>query len=120
MESNPAAGKIKTMLDKAALSGAFAMEEDRWRSLCAQRSIVEIDARKLSGFFLPVIVAKAKLLSKNSILLVRQNFEPVPLYNVLGKLGFVYYSDKINDHEFCAYFVRKRDIEPTEPQLHKQ
>jgi len=91
-------------IDQVLCKSHFKAQEIR------SRHIVKIDARTLSGFFLPVIVAKAKLLKKNSVLLVVQSFEPVPLYSVLAKLGFLYCTEKINNQEYHVYFVRKKEL----------
>jgi hypothetical protein len=113
LELNTAPWKNNKLLDTAKgnpLLESSPLKEERWRALRAQRDIVGIDARKLSGFFLPVIIAKAKFLGKNSMLLVKQSFEPSPLYNVLGKMGFVHYTEQISKHEFCAYFIRTKEV----------
>lgn len=79
------------------------------QSLLRTHKIVTVEAHKLKGFFLPVILAKAKMLGRGRILLIKQAFEPVPLYSVLGKLGFLYHTKKVNN-EYHVYFVRKDEI----------
>lgn len=89
----------------------FAIDDKgQIQSLMAQHEIVCINAQTLKGFFLPIIVTRAKLLRKNQILLIKQNFEPIPLYSILGKMGFMHYSEKIRDDLFHIYFVRKKEI----------
>ena len=78
-------------------------------SLLSNYSVNCLDARRLSGFFLPAIVAKARLLKSRQVLLVKQNFEPAPLYAVLGKMGFLYRTRKIDDH-YESYFIKQNDI----------
>ena len=71
---------------------------------------VIVDAQKLKGFFLPVIIAKAKLLGKKQMLLVKQSFEPLPLYAVLGKMGYVFFSEVTGNNTFHIYFIRKEIV----------
>ncbi len=78
-------------------------------SLLSKYSVICLDARQLSGFFLPAIVAKARLLKPEQVLLIKQNFEPAPLYAVLGKMGFLYRTQKI-DHYYESYFIKQNDL----------
>lgn len=43
------------------------------------------------------------------MLLVKQSFQPPPLFNMLAKLGFVYYCEKINENAYWTYFIRKKE-----------
>lgn len=110
------AGKTGKKIKKIAQStvsndsATFRLEQTEiLQSLLRTHKIVTVEAHKLKGFFLPVILAKAKMLGRGRILLVKQAFEPVPLYSVLGKLGFLYHTKKV-DNEYHVYFIRKDEI----------
>ncbi len=104
--------KIKKIAQSAVSKDSATFRLDGveiWQSLLRTHKIVTVEAHKLKGFFLPVILAKAKMLGRGRILLVKQAFEPVPLYSVLGKLGFLYLTKKV-ENEYHVYFVRKDEI----------
>lgn len=69
-----------------------------------------IDVRQLRGNFLPMIQKKAAELKENQGLCVIQSFEPVPLYAVLGDIGFEHETVKISNEEYHAYFYKAISI----------
>lgn len=76
-----------------------------------------LDARELTGFFLPEIIAKAKNVPPGMGLKIIQNFEPAPLYNVMSDMGWDHVTWKVSDEEFHIFFYR-RQTEPL-PQTTK-
>lgn len=66
------------------------------------------DARKLAGNFLPAITRRAESIKPGGGLHVIQRFEPVPLYTVLGDMGFEFETVKVSDDEYHVYFHRTR------------
>ena len=65
-----------------------------------------VDVRELRGNFLPMIQKKAETLVPGEGLRVIQSFEPVPLYAVLGDMGFERETVKISDEEYHVYFFK--------------
>ncbi len=68
---------------------------------------VEVDARSVSGPFLPYVLKHAKSLSSQQGLHVIQSFEPRPLYNVMAEMGFKYSTRQASNDEFHVYFYRE-------------
>jgi len=66
------------------------------------------DAREISGFFLPEIIAKSKSMPQGQGLKVIQNFEPVPLYDVMDKMGWGYVTRQAGAEEWQVFFYRKQ------------
>lgn len=65
-----------------------------------------VDVRTLRGNFLPMIQKKAAALPVGQGLRVIQSFEPVPLYTVLGDMGFEHETIQVAEQEYHAYFYR--------------
>jgi alkylhydroperoxidase/carboxymuconolactone decarboxylase family protein YurZ len=79
-----------------------------------------IDVRELRGNFLPLIQKKAAALAVGQGLRVIQSFEPVPLYTVLGEMGFEHETVQVSNEEYHVYFCKTAtpDTEiPTAPPL---
>ncbi len=70
------------------------------------------DVRGLSGNFFPGIKKLAMKIPKGQGLEIIQTFDPLPLYEVMEDLGFEYHTEKVDEHEFHAYFYRKEVKEP--------
>ena len=66
-----------------------------------------LDARKLSGFFLPEIIAKAGDVPPGVGLKLIQSFEPVPLYDVMTDMGWDHVTRRVSDEEFHIFFYRQ-------------
>ncbi|MDY0140554.1 MAG: hypothetical protein RBR97_01515 [Bacteroidales bacterium] len=75
------------------------------------------DVRPLKGNFLLAIIKKAKQISKGNGIVIIQNFEPIPLYNSMGNLGYEYYTEKKAKDEYYTYFYRKKEIEKDDKEL---
>lgn len=45
-------------------------------------------------------------IEKDNGLEVIQSFDPIPLYEVMEDLGFESHSEKVDEHEYHAYFYR--------------
>ncbi len=76
-----------------------------------------LDVRTLKGNFLQAIITKAKKIQKGNGITIIQNFEPVPLYNVMSNLGYEYVTEKNNDIDYFCYFYRKEEIENVDKEL---
>lgn len=71
--------------------------------------IVEIDVREdlRSGKepFSRIMAARAEV-SEGGALSLRAIFEPVPLYTVLGKQGFLHHTEQLGDEDWRVWFYR--------------
>ncbi len=67
----------------------------------------EIDARKLSGFFLKDILNKEAKLENGKGLKVIQNFHAAPLISLLESKGYKSYTEKIAEDLFNFYFIKE-------------
>lgn len=75
------------------------------------------DVRALKGNFLPAILIKAKQIPKGGGITIIQNFEPVPLYNTMKKLGYEYHTEKESNNKYYCYFYRKEEKETVDNEL---
>ena len=64
------------------------------------------DVRGLSGNFFPALKKLAMKTEKGKGLEVIQSFDPIPLYEVMEDLGFESHTEKVDEHEYHAYFYR--------------
>ena len=53
------------------------------------------------------IMAAAKALGPDEILVLRAPFEPIPLYDVLGKLGLAHWTECRAANDWCVWFYRR-------------
>ena len=74
---------------------------------------IEIDARKLSGFFLKDILKKESELDKKTGLKVIQNFHAAPLITLLEGKGYESYTEKLADDLYYFYFFKNKIIDET-------
>ena len=65
-----------------------------------------IDVRGVQGNFFQGIKKQAMALPEGAGLEIIQNFDPIPLYEVMEDLGFEHHTEKTGDAEFHAYFFR--------------
>jgi len=65
-----------------------------------------VDVRQLRGNFLPMVQKKAAALEVGQGLRVIQDFEPLPLYAVLGDMGFEHEMVQVSDEEYHVYFYK--------------
>jgi hypothetical protein len=71
--------------------------------------VVDVDVRddlRAGREPLARILAVADTLPDGSVLHLRTPFQPVPLYGVLGRLGFEYHSERFADDDWSAWFWR--------------
>lgn len=68
-----------------------------------------VDGRGKGMDFMPIFLEKAKQIELGDGITVIQNFEPVPLYPQMTKLGFDYVVEKIADDQYRAYFYREKE-----------
>ncbi len=66
----------------------------------------QIDVRGIQGNFFQGIRRQAIQLPAGNGLEIIQNFDPIPLYEVMEDLGFEHYTEQKSDTEFHAYFYR--------------
>ena len=59
------------------------------------------------------ILSKIKELKAGEVLEIKNSFEPIPLYTVLGKKGFSHWTER-EDGIFKVYFYKEKDINVTE------
>jgi len=76
--------------------------------------IIKLDVRELlkngeEPFGL--IMDTVRKLKGHQILLLEVLFEPGPLYDVMEKKGFAYYTEKVSDEHFKVYFYRTDKME---------
>ncbi len=64
------------------------------------------DVRGLSGNFFSGLKKFAMKIEKGEGLEVIQSFDPIPLYEVMEDLGFESHTEKVDEHEYHAYFYR--------------
>jgi hypothetical protein len=65
------------------------------------------DVRHIQGNFFRGLTEKAAALKEGEGLEVVQTFEPIPLYEPMTALGFVYHTEKKAENEYHTYFYRK-------------
>lgn len=63
------------------------------------------------------IMAAVKALGPDHVLVLRAPFEPIPLYNVLGKRGFTHWTERHAPDDWSVWFYRDAAAraEPTPP-----
>ena len=75
-----------------------------------------VDVRTLRGNFLLMIQKKAEALEKGQGLRIIHSFEPVPLYTVLGEMGFEHETVRVSDDEYHIYFYKAAAPKAEGPQ----
>lgn len=76
------------------------------------KDFLTVDVRKLSGNFFPGLRKKAEALAVGEGLEVIQTFEPYPLYEALGEIGFEHHTVEKAANEYHVYFYRSEQKEP--------
>ena len=66
----------------------------------------KIDVRGIQGNFFQGIKKHAVNTEVGNGLKIVQNFDPIPLYEVMEGLGFEHYTEQVSENEFHAYFYR--------------
>ena len=72
-----------------------------------------IDLRGIAGNFFQGLKQQAAQIKVGEGLKIIQSFEPIPLYEVMEKLGFEQHTEKISENEFHAYFYRTEEKDDT-------
>ena len=75
-----------------------------WKDKTAE--FKKIDVRGIAGNFLEGLKKQAVALPVGSGIEVVQNFEPIPLYDVMDILGYERHTEKVGETEFHAFFYR--------------
>jgi uncharacterized protein (DUF2249 family) len=52
------------------------------------------------------IIAKVRALAADQVLVLRAPFEPLPLYDVLGRRGFAHWAERHADDDWSVWFYR--------------
>jgi len=65
-----------------------------------------VDLRGIQGNFFPSLKKQAMEIPADKGIEIVQNFDPIPLYEVMDALGFEHYTEQTGDAEFHAYFYR--------------
>lgn len=65
-----------------------------------------VDVRHLRSNFLPMVQKKAAALKVGRGLRIIQSFEPVPLYVVLGEMGFEHETIQVSANEYHVFFYK--------------
>ncbi len=76
-----------------------------------KESFMTVDVRKLHGNFFPGLRKKAASLEAGEGLEIIQTFEPYPLYDALGELGFEYHTEQRGENEYHVWFYRSEKME---------
>jgi uncharacterized protein (DUF2249 family) len=58
-----------------------------------------------------LITGTAREVGEGEVMRLLTNFEPVPLFDALGKLGFSHWSDRLDGDDWATFF--HRDVAPT-------
>lgn len=61
------------------------------------------------------IMAAVKALDTGQVFVLRAPFEPVPLYDVLGKRGFAHWTERRADDDWSVWFYREAGTAPAVP-----
>ena len=72
-------------------------------------SFRQIDVRGVQGNFFQGIKKQAMQLSAGNGLEIIQNFDPIPLYEVMEDLGYEHFTEQKGAAEFHAYFYRTEE-----------
>ncbi len=97
-------------------NGANSDKNENKPDWVSETEFIEIDARKLSGFFLKDILSEEAKLKENQGLKVIQNFHAAPLITLLESKGYKSYTEKIADDLFHFYFLKIADESGNEPE----
>ena len=68
-----------------------------------------IDVRGIQGNFFQGIKKQAMQLPAGNGIEIIQNFDPIPLYEVMEGLGFEHHTEQTGDTEYHAYFFRTEE-----------
>lgn len=66
----------------------------------------KIDVRGVVGNFFQGLKKQASELPQGEGVTIIQNFDPIPLYEVMEDLGFEHHTEKVSESEFHAHFYR--------------
>ena len=80
------------------------MSYENWKDKVS--GFKKIDVRHLQGNFFPGLQKQAKEVKLGEGLEIIQTFEPHPLYEAFGVLGFEHHAEEVAPNEFHAYFYR--------------
>ncbi len=99
---NRAIGKEKELLSAfpECIKEAQAPEEERPNWLEEVREFIVEDVRGREDFFLPEIKKKLSQLREGQALVVVNDFDPLPLKNMVEEMGFEHYTERPNPYEF--------------------
>ncbi len=108
---NRAIGKEKELLSvfPECIKEFQAEEEERPQWLERIREFVVEDVRGRDDFFLPEIKKKLSQLREGQALVVVNDFDPLPLKNMVREMGFYCFTEKPNPYEFRVIIYPARE-----------
>lgn len=83
-----------------------------WKDKTAE--FQKVDVRNIQGNFFPGLKKRAEELAAGEGLEVIQSFDPIPLYEVMEKLGFEHCTRRFAENEYHAFFYRTEEKDDTE------
>ncbi len=72
------------------------------------------DVRGVTENFFLDLKSQAEKTAVGGGMHIVQTFEPIPLYEVMGQLGFEYHTEQVASNEWHVYFYRTRQIDVTD------
>ncbi|MBI4321513.1 MAG: DUF2249 domain-containing protein [Chloroflexi bacterium] len=113
---NAAAGVVEEKPEAASfrLSSMAGTPEPPWVSTSpiAVRLDVREDQRNHSDPFSRIMAAVSEV-QDGQVFYLKNTFEPLPLYDVLGKRGFVAWACRLGPEEWEVYFLKQGRVEAT-------
>ncbi|MDO8674297.1 MAG: DUF2249 domain-containing protein [Dehalococcoidia bacterium] len=104
---NAAIGQESPEMDVGTLPATAATPPPPWLETAPRA--VEIDVREHQRRHedpFPVIMSALAKVEKGQVMLLRNTFEPLPLYDVLGKKGFVNWARETGPHDWEIFFFK--------------
>ena len=86
------------------------MGYENWKNKVEEFKV--IDVRGMQGNFFTGLKNQAMDLPQGEGIHIIQNFDPIPLYEVMEDLGYEYHKEQTGDAEFHVYFYRAEAKEP--------
>lgn len=72
----------------------------------------KVDVRGIQGNFFPGLKQQAAKLPVGAGLEVVQNFDPIPLYEVMQELGFEYHTEQTGDADHAYFYKTTASSDP--------
>lgn len=114
-ELNSSAGNVLFYGDEleiTEMNSAVEKTKPEFLAKISNDKILMLDVRPLIDAGqdpLSEILAKIKQVKKGEVLVIKNSFEPIPLYSVLEKKGFSHWTDK-EENYFIVWFYKEKEI----------